>query len=427
MPPRILLFCTNFYRDIGILYVLSRIAEAIGCKCFIACPETVGSDHVRKWDPQAVFFMTAGRLQPLSKLFPKAKLFYCAAEGGEEYIHCDELKIIRDKPNYDRLERIYVWGNNSLDHFRRCIADDNLSHIDESHWTPGGKIRLNGTPKSDLIRFMPRPPRKSGSRKINMGLVGAYSFINNKRGDHPLVRLFDYPCRVENVKGLLNILQAQATLLKELPAESYNFSLRPYPMENRKVYAKVKHVAEGKLTIDNSLDFATWCLQQDIIVGVLSSTALTIHLSGASYLNLTDLCFPGNPAYSTQYFQEFDSLYRDATPLSLDRLLELAQAPPAKVEPGKRLKDYLNFIYNLETPGSAIRRIAEDMAETVRAQSQVTPPGFPLPLLRVLSECHLTHLRGDSYTYFSHFFNRKRLHAEYNQVVENILNDRPQR
>lgn len=416
---RILLISMVFYRDYALLYTLSKILEHFGCECFIVNLFKVEKRIIRAWNPHAVFYLSAQKTDYLKRLFPLARFFLFAAEGGEDYSGCNERLVVEDKKLYDIVDRIFIWGRNTLDHIKKCIELNNIDYIDESHWSDGGKVAITGNIKTDMIR-LGKPRTVDNNSKINIGLVGSFSALNLTNGMHPLMYFFKRPDQHDNVVGLLDIIRCYANLMEHLPSDKYHFSLRPYPMEIRSTYDSFVQVKSGILSIDDSIEFSTWIGQQDIVVGTITSTILPLLLSGVRFINVTGMIHNAASIHDYVFTQGFTKTLENLSPSNLDELLEMVQAPATPTLDHGALS-WLDYIYNTDDQSPSTIRIAKQIVAVLNSAHHQDTSFIPLTLLELTMQLDVNQLFEKSYSAFSIRASKKRMALELDHVIKSLL------
>lgn len=429
---RILLHAMTFKRDFGTMFILARILEKLGCKCFISNNTDGCSKRVRMWNPHAVFYVTMGRTKRFKNTFPKAKLFLCSGEGGESREKVNEIDIITDRNLSNAIDRVYLWGSAAEGYVKDKIDEvGDASPFFQNESLFKKQFTMAGNPRIDLIRY--NSPKTENSKKIKVGLIGAFSFINNYsyRLLSVLANRMSFPHIKVDIEFQLRMLRLYWEIVKDIDVDKYELSLRPYPLEGIKEYYNADFVKDGRVLIDNSLDFSTWMMDQDIIIGPISSTISQIVVSGKPFLCIDKICGRSEVAY-------------EKIPVALRNIAE-AHSPDTEEEFYTRLENKsaieikdkafeanLHKHYNSSVDHSVLLQIAVDMIQTLEEEEK-KPTGFSIPFkfLSYVNDLKLRYIKYRNpnideidYSFFRYQEVKDKAKAEFSGIVENILNDK---
>lgn len=371
------------------------------------------------WNPHAVFFTTASRTEILRKTYPNASLFFCVSEGPADKA-CDEVSIVSNRSLYDAFERIYVWGDNTFDFIESAITENNqgidVASIRNPQLSPFLKV---GHPRLDLSKFL--TSQKTGN-KLKIGFLGYCLYINWYQ--NPLVTvLLNYPHHHLNAKYSLDTLCLFIDIMQALDSTDVEFSLRPYPVEPRKPYLKSDLVKSGKLTLDDHIDFASWVAEQDIIIGDLTETYVSMYLKNKPLICIHNLLDRYSKVHLTPQIIKLKSFLTDQAPSTLEELTALChryRTDPPQPAPG--IKEFLHHLFNTDQQHSSLAMIAQDMV--MHLQSHPPHAGnskISTAACRFLTDI-LEHFEPDSYSNFSSFKLRKKLISELDPIYNNIIN-----
>ena len=418
---RVLLHSMTFLRDFGSMYVLSKLLESMGCECFIASNINYVSRWIRLFNPHAVFYVTANRTELLAKTFPRAKLFLCAGEGAEDDMYFDEKCFIENPKSLDYVERMFLWGRNTARNIdlysMKNNSDQTLNNLIKSS---DEKIVVAGHPRLDLVRFGKR--KASGDGRIRVGLIGNAAYANGK-ALHPLslVLLNDKLLDLVHYGFNLNLLYLK--IIRELPAEQYAVSLRPYPLERRETYEDVNELREKGVKIDYSVDFSTWLNEQDIIVGDYSSTLVQIVLSNKKYINISDMVLRPEDSYMFNligYFKDYTAANR---PKSFDELMQMIKNSD-KVPYDEKLIELFDDMYSIKNDCSVLLRIAKEICADLSQKGCDVGWGAPVSLLQCIDKMKYGKVTG-CYSFFRLEENMPYATEHLQPIAEAIMQSSP--
>ncbi|MFA6290429.1 MAG: hypothetical protein WC637_01535 [Victivallales bacterium] len=305
---RVLLHAMTFKRDFGFVYCLSRILDHLGCEVSVCSNTDYISLPMRLWKPDVVFYVTVGRTEQLRKNFPDAQLVLWNAESCRfDTYPSFELEIASDPAKYQYMGRVFLWGKET----KRMIAD--YAEKNNWKWITGDinafdrKFVVVGHPRLDLAKYGTRKP-VPGKDKIKIGIIGLCSGINNGKFSVLEILLDD-----KNADGNFSMskefcfqnkyLQLARKLILDFGTDKYEYSLRPYFLENIPNYSSSELVKSGKLAIDDSIEFTSWLKNQDLIIGAVSTTMYLVAATGKPYISVDYML--GRPLERIVFAEEY--------------------------------------------------------------------------------------------------------------------------
>lgn len=413
---RILIHSMTFSRDYSTLYVLRRLLESMGHDCFIASNENYLSRWAKAFNPHAVLYVTSNKSGRVLEHFPNARIYFCAGEGGEDDSVFEERYFIDNPDVTQRLRRIFFWGQNAYDNIAaytsRTGGDSTLLDMIESGHE---KIRLVGHPRLDLLRFGRPGPRADG--RLRVGLIGNCSMLNSP-DSHPLQLILQDGWRSEMLHYGLDLARLYGEVIRALDPERHLVSIRPYPLEVRSVYTGTSLHKEGRFQLDDSLDFSTWLRNQDVVLGDISSTLVSVVTSGCRYVNISGLTPRSDESYVFNLVGKLKEYTAANRAESFDDLLaRIGERGEPVWDP--RLLELFDRMYAIGLPGSALMRIARDMDADLAADPVKVGPGIGGGLARAI--CNAYYRKGSGYSYFREKDVRARAGAELDPVAADIL------
>lgn len=439
--PKILLVTAFAHRDMGTCFILAGLLERLGHECMITNSARAQRSHLRKWRPDAVFWMRLNNAKRGIGAHPSSLHYYCPGEGGEQHEFAEENDLAKDEKLFSAIKRAFLWGKKSLDNIAKTIEElGDKSHLfNRDDWVEG-KIHLVGHPRMDIARFVDDVENKTG--KVRIGLIGSFSVINHASKKSLLSRVLNTPAGSTEpipvrrtpgyVHGIfqLNLANVYSRLISELDRGKYHFSLRPYPEESRDEYNSMRLVKEGVLDIDKCYDFANWLAQQDLLIAPTSSTVPQIAMGGKPYI-LVDFVdnMPEQSVYRISLSKIFHSHMPENVPKTYEQLLKLIENYGDIPVTSEGMDELLDYVYKFspssvssDNPPSALATMAGYISDDLknpanRASGALSLPGWLMRLVdRNIS------VDRDSYNDFNFAELEAGLEAEFSPVVNNILN-----
>jgi surface carbohydrate biosynthesis protein len=426
----------TFKRDIDIIHILSRLLERAGCECLIVTNYDFFSISPRLWRPDAIFFVTPNKIQKIIEYYPGVPSFLFAAEGGGlDVSDPEETPILNNNQWLDAISKIYIWGEGTRKLIDKII--DNNSAINRDYRS---KIVLAGYPKLDVIKYYNPTGNTGRERKIKIGFIGNFFFINNVATDGYLMRnilnrervSLDAWNMVENMVFQLKLLNCYHQIMNKLDPCKYSFSIRPYPLENMKSYHGTRLIRTKNVDIDNSLSFSTWLKEHDILIGTISTTVYQVAIAGKAYINM-DVLFnrPERP---------FDASIRTAlknnTPKDMTQLYDMIENyETLRLDKSDLLNEQLKEFFNFDRKGSVLLDIANDIVDTLDKKN-TKPSTFRIPTAAAKIIFDLKYLYSllrdrnnfkQDYSFFRYASIIPQARRELDPIFESIVKENPEK
>lgn len=424
---RVLLHAMTFQRDFSFIYVLSKLLEKMGCECIIVNNTNLHKKFFKLWNPDAIFFVTLSHAKSIITSYPNAKLFLWAAEGGYKTTS-EELRILEDDFLQKNLSRIYLWGQGTQDAMEEKMKDLNFS--EEQFNIIRNKCALAGNPRMDISRFQAETCNEN-SNKTRIGFIGNFYYINNN-AYHPFSILLDSELSEKGSLNKLDIIQFQirqlktyCDLMQDLGTEKYSFSLRPYPLENFHNYKTLTHTKKFPFQVDESLDFSSWVMKQDLIIGGTSTTLSQIAVAKKPFIN--------NDKLNKRPVREYDKLMAKGLtkhqPLTYKQLLEMVEHYQNYVFDNVEINETMKYFYNTSNSKSVICEVAKDIYNNLFDCSK------KIRLLQTSDVLYLDNLWSlyiekrsakelkNNYTYFRRSLITPKADSEFKFVVDKIIEE----
>lgn len=281
----------TYKRDFGFVYCLSRVLDRLGCDVCVCSNTDYISLPMRLWKPDVVFYETIGRTERLRKTFPDAQLVLWNAESCRFDTYPPfELDIASDPVKYQYMGRVFLWGEETrkmiIDHARK----NNWNWITDDLDRFEGKFVVVGHPRLDLVKYGIKKTN-NGKDKIKIGIISACSGINNGKFSMPELLLDDNSAddkftMSEEFAFQAKYYQLTKRMMTDFGTDKYEYSLRPYFLENIPAYSSCELVKSGKLNIDNSIEFASWLKKQDLVIGAVSTTMYLVAAGNKPYISV---------------------------------------------------------------------------------------------------------------------------------------------
>jgi hypothetical protein len=416
---RILLTTTIFGRDIGASYVLAKILEHMGCACYISGSNTSYSCITKLWAPHAVIAVTLNKAKELGKIYPNANLYYYPAEGGESYEYCTEKYFAEDADLFHRIKRIYLWGNFTKGHiFQRINELKEASYLYGNEGILGKKCMVVGNPRLDIIRYFPED-LKYNKQRIRIGLVGWFNQLNSKSRGYVIRKMLS-GTSIEDAEFQFDLLLTYVKIIEELDPSKYEISIRPYPLETLKEYLEATWAKNGKIKIDQSLEFGTWALNQDLIIGPTSSTLSQIAIAKRPFINLDALSKRSVKAYKNSIRAVFLRHVENHCPKDFKELFNMIENYEKFSVETPEFENVLNDIYNCNKKDSCLLHVATNIVETIHSDPPSIRRGIPKRWLEWIDQIRFKD-NPNSYNWFLYNQFKDRLFNELDPVVQNIL------
>lgn len=420
---RVLLHAVITKRDIGSLYILSKLLENFGCECFIAGTNSYASKITRLWNPHAVIHVTLNRTEVLSDLYPNADLFYYSGEGGESYEFSMEKRLAEDENFFNKITSSYLWGESTKNHIIKRIDElKNKSFLYKKKDLIESRIKVMGHPRLDIIKYFPIV-KSSKQKKINIGLVGSFNMLNSLTlGKSSTVRRVFNGSDSDEVVFQATLLNSYAKIINSLNPDKYRISIRPYPLEDIKQYLSSKWVENGRVQVDQSIEFGVWAVQQDIIVGPTSSTLSQIAISKKPFINLDALNNRSTKAYKDSMRGVFIDHLETHCPKTYNDLFKMIENYRNLIVTNKEFDILMNNLYNCDQQHSCLLSVAKDIVQNLNRKKNKIRKGIPKKVMTKLHDLKYDKKEAETtYGYFSYRKIKDSLKSELDSIVNNIL------
>jgi len=425
---RILLHAMTFKRDFSFIYVLSKLLGKMGCECIIVNNTNLNKKYFKLWNPDAIFFVTLSHAKIIKSNYPNAKLFLWTAEGGYDAILSEELSMLEDEEQQNIIDRVYLWGQGTFDAIEKRMSD--LKFSTEKSENMRNRYLIAGNPRMDICKFS-LPVSQKEAKKINIGFIGSFYYLNNKNY-HPFTIMLDsefadnksgdYIDKLDEVQYQIRQLKTYCNIMTTLGTDKYTFSLRPYPLENVARYKTLSHAKKFPFKISTSLDFSSWVMQQDIIIGGTSTTIAQIAVAGKSYINVDNL--------NKRTLRPYDEIMSDGLkkhqPSSYSQLLKMIENYKEYVFDNLEIHKKMNYYYNSSNEKSVICEVAKDMYRQL-SDSSNSIWFLNKSLILLLDNLWSSYIERrcadelkDNYSYFRRSDIISKAEAEFDPVIENI-------
>jgi surface carbohydrate biosynthesis protein len=421
-------------RDFGVAYVLAKILEKNNCDCIIAHNGNYVSRLLKAWKPDAVYFVTLSKYKAINNAYPNAKLFYCASEGGYWEESSDEIKIFRNNNSFSSIDKIYMWSDVIREELKNVISEMPISE-NEYYESLLSKFITVGNPKLDLINYLGKEGDYK-SRKVRVGLVGNFYGLNAKDGVNVLGKIVrTYANKgsysqdgfwaspeedVGEIQSQVTLLVAYMQIIDKLGTDDYEYSIRPYPLEDFSQYNPLINNKSSNVKLDSSIDYGTWLAQQDVLIGVTSTTILPIAMTGKTYLNMDILC--GRKSFDVFFFREIEASLVKYSPCSVDEAISMIKRKDEFKLSSDTVGSVMKGFSDSKLKGSAISRIANDILEELRnLPSNSFRFGIPTWVVNLLNQIRYKD-PGNSYSYFDSKTYYNKAVKEFDSIVKNIIN-----
>ena len=420
-------------RDIASRYVLSKLLEHHDCEVCLTSVRTYAR-VLKYWRPHGFVSVISTKVPFSIKTFPDAKFFHCAGEGAEYSTSFDEQHLLENERIFDKLSRIYLWGDVAKENMLKKCDEFGKPHL-KKYINSDGKVLVNGHPRVDVSRYM---PRKDSSSRNSIGFVGRFPTINDYKGTSTLHFGFVREFEIREAELELKLLRCYLKIIDYIiDYTSFNISIRPYPAENSKQYFRReidgKHSGfnnrkyNGRIEIDDSLDFSSWCMAQKAIISSQSTMITEAYLMDIPAINIDkvagayDAVQERGEKYGIHNIL-MEAPYQPNTYKELfSALLETNNIPINK----HKLEELWDGCYNLNQKGSVLNRMAKDIVKELESGHHSLKPLLGLKILKLY----------DNYSFYKAckkepfhpcFYYKEGYHeipSHYDEIVKNILNE----
>jgi len=422
---RILIHVTMERRDIGSAYVLARILEHLGCDCYVVGTVFFSSRWVRLLNPHAVIVSTVSWVRKAAITYPKSNIFYYSGEGGESFEWSADKYFAEDKALFDNTRKLYLWGKLAKRHILQRLEElGKGGHLYERKSSLDEKCLFVGHPRFDFIRYSPDKNIKSEDGRIRIGLIGWFNTLNSIRKKSTLYFLLNDKKQIisEELKFMTSLLDLYIRIIHELDKSKYRISIRPYPQENIEEYFDTKLVKENDIHIDQSLDFGTWAVRQDIIVGPTSSTLSQVAVAGKPFINLDLIGKRSAISYENSIRDVFIKHVRNHCPADFDELMEMIRNYNKHRIENIDFDEIMDDIYSIRNPKSALGLVATDIVHSLQEKCSKLPYNLPKGIAEGFLSIRYRENRN-SYSHFLFKHRKENLKKEFDQIALKIISE----
>lgn len=414
MKYRILIRVHTARRDAAPLALLARIFERMDCDVLLLCGGSF-STALRTWKPHAAIVGTVSYANQVKELAPLTKVILFDQEGFKNPGMTHAEQMARASMNLDNIDLALFWGKKIGQEFKEFAP-----YIDRSH------MEFVGSPKLDLVRFLPDSYHKKRDSK-SVGFVGRFHNLNDHEG-HMVTRRILNPGNLERItvqlQGFTAMLQAINLILENT---DLLVEIRPHPSEQVESYREYmvewfgkKNV--GRVTIDDSIDFASWAARQKALVSPSSTSFLEAYLLGIPVLNLDRIA--GTDGWSLGYAPVVAEWQKGSlVPNNMDELLQLIQEgpiPPTRVEEIElQLSEYCDWDAGVSSCYKAAT-LTRNLLEGSQFQTYFHLPKFLVNLMDYISFWRAMR-RNPLHQNFNYKEGYHKVPAHFDEMVDHIL------
>ncbi|WP_029460203.1 hypothetical protein [Solidesulfovibrio alcoholivorans] len=422
--PRILLMARTLRRDLPSYYVLKKIIEAKSGAAVVVCSQRSVFHYLRHWRPQALVYPCCGDTPQFAPYSPGVQLFCYSGEGGQCSSNYDERFFVSFPEYFGAMRRILLWGEGT----RQYLLDDEAKAHQGRYREilESDKVRVVGHPRLDLARYFPgRAPRRS------VGICTHFFTLNNFRGDSALNLSFGRADVVSALEFEVELLGMVTKIIDYLVAETdYAVSVRPYPLEAPQMY-KVHRggkacfyntAYEGRVSVDDHLDFPGWAAGQDIVLSSVTTALGEACLLGVPMLFIDRLLVR---THGFAYYNSINELLGKVAcaPKSFDELAHYIDNPASVPFDVAAMNAFMARFYSTHLPGAALERVADIVLADI--QSAGPSGGFHVPAAAVAVRdwvnFGLERMRDPLCGNFHYLRGYHRIPGYYDRIADNIL------
>lgn len=424
---RVVLHAMTLNRDAPMMIILSRLLESMGCNVIVTSVRNYMA-VIKYWRPHAILYGTLSKSKAIIRQWDKAKLFYCAGEGGESKEFMDENFYLDNEDIFERTLKIFVWGNKTKEYLAEKCHDKGMLDM-ERKILNGDKVIANGHPRLDLMHFMPSVSTKNKTIGINTNLNRLNAFDGRSTLHYLIQNDENFFWVRSELREAEVIIKTIEYIVRETP---FNVSIRPYPNENKYMYKNTKIDLDkfprkhfnGRVEIDDTLDYSSWISNQLLVISRVSTT-----ITEAYQFNIP-VIFIDRLAGNYDFFRnrsEIERLLVDTAyqPSTMDELCTAINNPESIPIKPDRLKELWSDYYGMDKPGSALKRIAKTIVSELDKGRHFCSPLLPKPVLRLYDEIIFRRVcwKNRFHTNFNFKEGYHDIPAHYTDIVRNILAD----
>ncbi len=344
--------------------VLAGILEKNGCEVIIASVRDFAKT-IRWWNPHATVINTPSVAKQVKNNAPNAKIIFLDGEGYKIPEKSRAKWWMENREEFELLDEILVWGKSVLEDFER-----------ESGVLSSEKVHIIGNPKLDLVRFLPEIMKKKGETN-SLGLVCRFHSINHHAGI-PGIRML--ATDLNNLQRMVSMVYAWEATLRALHAilerTDFRVSIRPHPSESVEGYKEfvIPYLPKewrARVTVDETLDFASWALKQKALVSPTSTSFLEAYLLKIPVANLDKIS--NTEEYNKGRAQVASQWQKGGyLPGSLEELCDLLKGDMEPTGTNPEIEKQLDVFCNWNSGKSACKRAAEIIIESIASYNPPT-------------------------------------------------------
>ena len=414
MKYRILVRVHTARRDAAPLALYQRILERMECSVVLVNGNSFPT-WLKLWKPHAVVVGTFGQGEKSKKMAPWTKVIVFDQEGFKNPGMTHAEQLVRASSTLDNIDLVLVWGKKIIEEFK-----EHAPHINREHF------HVVGNPKLDLVRFLPER-FKDNQLKSSIGVVCRFPTLNDYEG-RSLLRTLPNPGNVDRVIVQVKSFGATIDVVRAILSNTdFRVSLRPHPGEQIESYQeyKVKWFNNGgseRVSIDSSLDFPSWAVNQRALLSPSSTSFLEAYLLGIPVINLDNIA---NTAEQNRNYAPVVSEWQEGgvLPSNVDDVCRLLNEdtpnPPRIEEIEKQLVEYCDWQSNL----SACFRAAKWTTKLLQESQFPTTFHLPTQLVNLRDELRFkrTMLRNPLHHNFSYQQGYHEIPSYYDEMADRIL------
>lgn len=335
--PRIVIRAFTCRRDVASAELLARILRRFNCDVLVTAVRDF-ERTLRLWKPHIAIVNTPGQSLRVKTVAPHVATVWLDGEGFRPDFSSHAQTLSKRIDLFQAADLILFWGKAVRDELQETLAGEDLS-----------KVHVVGYPKLDLVRYLPERMNMSRQSR-SVGFVTRFHNLNDFLG-HMVIRRVLNPGNLDRVQIQLQYFSSMLKAIKEILRKTdLKVEIRPHPSEQVESYRAYIPEWFGahaqRVTVDHSIDFASWAARQRVLVSPSSTSFLEAYLLGIPVVNLDQIA--GVYEYHRNYAPVVGGWQSAAVmPDTLDELCKMVDAglpPPARSdEIEKQLIDYCDF------------------------------------------------------------------------------------
>lgn len=413
---RIVIRAFTCRRDVAPAELLARVLSRLGCDVLVTSMRDF-ERTLHLWKPHAAVVNTPGQAMRVKSVAPDVVTVWIEGEGFLPDAYSHALTLSKQLELFRAADLVLLWGQVVYDQICTALAGEDI-----------GKIKIVGNPKLDLVRYLP-DRLKIGKSARSVGVVCRFPGVNHHEGRMPIKHLpnpGNLARITDQAKGFVAVIDSIRAILSQT---DFSVSLRPHPNEQLDSYARYLPFwfgadGEQRVSVDGSLDFASWAAGQQALLSPSSTSFLEAYLLNVPVINLD---YIAGTVDANRSYDEMVATWQSGgiMPADVDELCSILKegvpAPSRIAAIDEQLANYCDC--SLGKP--ACLRAAQAILQKLQVASPTNRLHFPAFALDIMGE--LSFRRAMRINPLHHNFNYCRSYHSipdhYDEMVAAIMRE----